>query len=333
MLWNFGDAINYFAGNQLWFYLSLVGSGMLPALMFHFINSLVRPERKSTAWVMVAYSFSGFLAFSSPLALFHPGTKQFVDGVYWNILYLVLLGPFIFAGMTMLIRAFNRIRSEEEKSRLRYILIAMVIGVLTGLTDLVQSLKIPVPPFGHLGCLIYSSILAIGIFKHRKAYDILVQMRMKFEALSETAEKALRESEEKYRTILHNIEEGYYEVDLGGNVIFFNDSLCKLFGYSKEELMGMNNRQFMTENMARRVYQTFNEVYRTGIPAREFDWELVRKDGTKRFIEASVSLMRDSKGQPIGFYGIARDITERKQAEEQAKLHQQHSCRRVRWWL
>jgi PAS domain S-box-containing protein len=323
MLWNFGDAITYFSGNQFWFYLSLVGSGMLPALMFHFINSLVRPERKSTAWVMVAYSFSGFLAFSSPLALFHPGTKQFVDGVYWNILYLVLLGPFIFAGMTMLIRAFNRIRSEEEKSRLRYILIAMVIGVLTGLTDLVQSLKIPVPPFGHLGCLIYSSILAIGIFKHRKAYDILVQMRMKFEALSETAEKALRESEEKYRTILHNIEEGYYEVDLGGNVIFFNDSLCKLFGYSKEELMGMNNRQFMTENMARRVYQTFNEVYRTGIPAREFDWELVRKDGTKRFIEASVSLMRDSKGQPIGFYGIARDITERKQAEEQAKLHQQ----------
>ncbi len=185
MVWNFGDAITYFSGNQFWFYLSLVGSGMLPALMFHFINTLVRPERKSTAWVMIAYSFSGFLAFSSPLALFHPKAKLFVDGAYWNILYLVLLGPFIFAGMTMLIRAFNRIRSEEEKSRLRYILIAMVIGVLTGLTDLVQLLKIPVPPFGHLGCLIYSSILAIGVFKHRKTYDVFAQMRMKLEVLSE----------------------------------------------------------------------------------------------------------------------------------------------------
>lgn len=136
-------------------------------------------------------------------------------------------------------------------------------------------------------------------------------------------EVALRDSGEKYRTILNNIEEGYYEVDLAGNVIFFNDSLCKVIGYTKEELMGRNNRQLMTDEMARRVYQTFNEVYRTGIPAKEFDWELVRKDGTKRFIEASISLMRDPKGQPTGFYGIARDITERKQAEEQAKIHQQ----------
>jgi len=136
-------------------------------------------------------------------------------------------------------------------------------------------------------------------------------------------EVAFRESGEKYRTILNNIEEGYYEVDLTGNVIFFNDSLCKVIGYSKEELMGMNNRQLMTDEMARRVYQTFNEIYRTGIPAKEFDWELIRKDGTKRFIEVSISLMCDSRGQPIGFYGIARDITERKQAEEQAKLHQQ----------
>jgi len=137
------------------------------------------------------------------------------------------------------------------------------------------------------------------------------------------AEVALRDSGEKYRTILNNIEEGYYEVDLTGNVIFFNDSLCKVIGYAKEELMGMNNRQLMTDEMARRIYQTSNEVYWTGNPAKEFDWELLRKDGTKRFLEVSISLMCDSKDQPIGFYGIARDITERKQAEEQAKLHQQ----------
>jgi PAS domain S-box-containing protein len=323
MFWNFGDFVFFFTQERFWFYYSLIGSGMLPALMFHFINTLVRPERKSTAWVMVAYSFSGFLALSSPLALFHLRTKEFVDSVLWNILYLLLLGPFIFAGLTMLVRTFHRIRSEEEKSRLRYILIVVIIGVLTGLTDLVQLFKVPIPPLGHLGCLVYSSILAVGVFKHRKTYDVFSQMRMRLQALSETTEKALRESEKKYRTILHNIEEGYYEVDLAGNVTFFNDSLCKVFGYSKEELLGMNNRQLMTDEMAQRVYQTFNKVYRTGIPTKEFDWELTRKDGTKRFIEASISLMRDPKDQPIGFYGIARDITERKRAEEQAKIHQQ----------
>jgi len=323
MLWNFGDAIFYFSGNRFWFYFSLIGSGMLPALMFHFINTLVKPERKSTVWVIIAYSFSGFLAFSSPLALFHLKTKEFVDSALWNILYLILLGPFIFAGLTMLIRTFNRIRSEEEKSRLRYIFIVMIIGVLTGLTDLVQLFKIPVPPLGHLGCLVYSSILTIGVFKHRKTYDVFAQMRMRLQALSETTEKALRESEEKYRTILHSLEEGYFEVDLTGNLIFFNDAFVKWSGYSKEELMGMNNRQYMDEETAKRVYQIFNEVYRTGKPANLFDWEIILKDGNKRCIETSVSLMKDSKGQPIGFRGIARDVTERKQMEEQAKFHQQ----------
>jgi PAS domain S-box-containing protein len=137
------------------------------------------------------------------------------------------------------------------------------------------------------------------------------------------AEAALRESEEKYRTILHSIEEFYYEVNLAGNLTFFNDAMIKISGYSKEELIGMNNRKYMSEETAKKVYQTFNRVYRTGIPAKEIDWELIRKDGTKRFFETSVSLMRDSKGMPIGFYGIGRDITERKQAEEQARLHQQ----------
>jgi PAS domain S-box-containing protein len=315
ILWNFGDAVTYFSGNRFWFYLSLIGSGMLPALMFHFINALVRPERKSTAWVMVAYSFSGFLAFTSPLALLHAGTKQFVDSVSWNILYLVLLGPFIVVGIIILATAYNRTKSGEERSRLGYIFIAMVIGVITGLTDLIQLFKIPVPPLGHLGCLVYSSVLAFGVFKHRKTYDIFAQIQMKLEVLSETAEKALRESEEKYRTILHSLEEGYFEVDLSGNLTFFNDALVKFSGYSKEELMGMNNRQYMTEEAAKKVYQTFNEVYRTGKPATPFDWEIILRDGVRKVLETSVSLIRDSKGQPIGFRGIARDVTELKQAE------------------
>ena len=143
------------------------------------------------------------------------------------------------------------------------------------------------------------------------------------------AEAALRESEERYRTILHSIEEFYYEVDLAGNLTFFNDAMAKFSGYSKEELMGMNNRKYMSEETAKKGYQTFNQVYQTGIPTKEFDWEFIRKDGTKRFFETSVSLMLGSTGQPIGFYGIGRDITERKQAEERARLHQQQMMQKI----
>jgi PAS domain S-box-containing protein len=137
------------------------------------------------------------------------------------------------------------------------------------------------------------------------------------------AEEALRESEEKYRTILQSIEEGYYEVDLAGNLTFFNDSLSRQLGYSKDELMGMNFRQYMKEEAAERVFKTFNSVFTTGKPATAVDWEIIAKDGTKKFVELSVSLMRDSEGQPVGFRGVAREISERKKAEEQAKLHQQ----------
>ena len=132
-------------------------------------------------------------------------------------------------------------------------------------------------------------------------------------------EKELRESEEKYRTILENIEEGYYEVDLSGKFTFFNDSLCRILGYQKDDLMGMDNRKYMDNEQAKRVYQIFNEVYRTKESTRVLDWEIIRKDGAKRYIEASVSPIHNSSGEPIGFKGIAHDITERKLAEEDRK--------------
>ncbi len=127
------------------------------------------------------------------------------------------------------------------------------------------------------------------------------------------------EIEQQYRSILSNIEELYYEVDLSGNLILSNDSMSKILGYSKDELIGMNNRQYMDKETSKKVYQTFNQVYRTGVPAKAFDWELIRKDGTRRIVETSVSLMHDSEGRPIGFYGIGRDITERKRAEEELR--------------
>jgi diguanylate cyclase (GGDEF)-like protein/PAS domain S-box-containing protein len=130
------------------------------------------------------------------------------------------------------------------------------------------------------------------------------------------AGEKLRESEEKYRTILENIEHGYYEVDLSGNLTFFNDSMCRIWGYPKEELMGMNDRQYTDQENAKKLFQAFNKVYRTGEPHRECDWRIIRKDGTKRYLETSVSLRKDTSGKPIGFRGIVRDVTDRKRADE-----------------
>jgi PAS domain S-box-containing protein len=126
------------------------------------------------------------------------------------------------------------------------------------------------------------------------------------------AEQTLKASEERYRTIIQDIHDGYYEVDLRGNFTFFNDGLLRITGYPREEMLGLNNRRIMDEFTAKKVFAVFHQVYLTGLPARAFDWECIRKDGTRRHVEVSVSLRHDLQGRPCGYLGIARDVTERR---------------------
>jgi len=128
------------------------------------------------------------------------------------------------------------------------------------------------------------------------------------------AELALRESEEKYRSILESIEEGYYEVDFDNNLKFVNDSMSTIFGYSKNELATVDYRQFVDEKNARFINAAFEQCRRTGEPVKAFDCEF-NIDGLTLFIEASVSLLRDSHDEPCGFRGMVRDRTEKKKLE------------------
>ncbi len=130
---------------------------------------------------------------------------------------------------------------------------------------------------------------------------------------------ALLDSEEKYRSILESIEEGYYEVDVAGNLSFYNSALCRILGYSREELKGMNNRSYASPETARRMFSVFNRVYRTGEPAKISDYELIRKDGSVRRVELSASLMLNGSGRAVGIRGMIRDVSERKAHEEERR--------------
>ena len=131
------------------------------------------------------------------------------------------------------------------------------------------------------------------------------------------AEEALRESEQRYRSILQGIMEAYYEVDLTGTMTFCNDAMMELLGYTHEEIIGLNNRAYMDAATGKRVYQTYKRVYETSEPIRSVGFEYLRKDGTPVAVELSVSLMSDVDGRPVGFRGIVRDVTDRKRLEEQ----------------
>ena len=126
------------------------------------------------------------------------------------------------------------------------------------------------------------------------------------------AEEALRQSEEKYRTILERMEDGYFEADITGKFTFFNTALCRIWGYPPEELMGMNTAQYADQETAQKIYSAYHQTYLTGEPGRLFDHEIIRKDGTTRHVQISFTLLKDSAGLPVGFSGLARDITELK---------------------
>lgn len=122
-------------------------------------------------------------------------------------------------------------------------------------------------------------------------------------------ENALKDSEKKHREILASIEEGYYEVDVKGNLLDFNESTGSITGYSRSELTGMNYRQLYKDHKA--VFGAFREVYKTGRPNRGFIQSIRRKDGSSCYVEISISPVTGKEGKFAGFRGVIRDVTSR----------------------
>ncbi|WP_207642066.1 sensor domain-containing diguanylate cyclase/phosphohydrolase [Syntrophomonas zehnderi] len=128
-------------------------------------------------------------------------------------------------------------------------------------------------------------------------------------------ERELISSEARYRNILENIEEGYFEVDIKGNYTFFNPYLQKYLGYSRDELAGMNYRNLMDKENARKVWDTFNKVYCNRQTVREFGWYVLDKNRQRLYVETTVSPILEND-QVVGFRGIVRDLTQRQKAHE-----------------
>ncbi len=122
----------------------------------------------------------------------------------------------------------------------------------------------------------------------------------------------LQRSEAKYRTILETMQEGFFEVDIKGNLTFFNEATSKILGYSREKLMGMNSRELTTSESTGPASKHYIEFQKSGASTDLGEYEITRGDGSIRLIEISASLIRDKNSKPVGYRGIIRDITEKR---------------------
>ena len=124
-------------------------------------------------------------------------------------------------------------------------------------------------------------------------------------------DSSARLSDERYRAFIENISDGVYETDIYGNFTYFNNSLCNIFGYPREEIQWQNYSKFMDKKRARKVYEIFNKIWITRKGFSALVWEIVDKDGKTRTIELSANLITNPEGKKLGFRGIARDVTEK----------------------
>ncbi len=129
--------------------------------------------------------------------------------------------------------------------------------------------------------------------------------------------KRLSDSRQRYYDVLEEVEDGILEIDLAGRMNWCNPATERIYGYSREELIGLDYRIYMDEDVAHKVYRAYNMVFKTGKPNKAFSYEVISKNGTRRIIENSITLKKSSDGVPIGFRSVVREATIRFKAEEE----------------
>ena len=129
------------------------------------------------------------------------------------------------------------------------------------------------------------------------------------------AEKALRESEEKFRSLVESSSDWIWEVNEQSVYTYASPQSYDLLGYAAAEIIGKTPFELMPPDEAVRVQAIFNAIAAKGNPLRLVENVNLHKDGRTVILETSGNPFFDSQGIYKGYRGIARDITERKQAQ------------------
>jgi PAS domain S-box-containing protein len=157
--------------------------------------------------------------------------------------------------------------------------------------------------------------------KRLEGKDELGELAGSFNRMAEelrTLLSELRESEEKYRDLYDNAPDMYHSLDRNGVIIDCNETEARMLGYRKEEIIGRPLTDFFTEESKELFLKDFPRLNKEKLQLN-LEREFVRKDGTTFPASLNVFTELDENGEVIRTKTIARDITERKKAEDALK--------------
>ena len=134
----------------------------------------------------------------------------------------------------------------------------------------------------------------------------------------QTHAQAMKASEEKYRLLAEHVRDVIYALDPEGRFTYVNPKVEEILGYKPAELLGRYSTDLLTPQSQRRAQEIFARAARGKDPFSFYELDMVKKDGSGIVpVEIGTVTVRDAMGRVAGWQGIARDITERKQLEQQ----------------
>jgi PAS domain S-box-containing protein len=142
-------------------------------------------------------------------------------------------------------------------------------------------------------------------------------------------EKALSESEQRFRAIVNQATAGIIRSTVGGELVFVNQALCDMLGFNEEELIGMTIWQLTHVNEFEENKRLFDRLMEKGTPF-QIENRLIRRDGSNLWVNVSAAPVLDSIGKPQSVVLVVVDITDRKKAEEGLQQLNQQLENRVR---
>ncbi|MBI1258136.1 MAG: GAF domain-containing protein [Chloroflexi bacterium] len=117
--------------------------------------------------------------------------------------------------------------------------------------------------------------------------------------------------------LFDDIADGYYQTDLHGRLTIVNRPLCCILGCGDiSKLLGTDALRFFDAEAVQRLQPVFAEILKTGTAVRAIESAITRLDGERSTVEFSTALRRNAGGEPIGYCGIVRDVTERTRAAD-----------------